>query len=88
MSTTPSFQAVYENGVLRPLEPLALPEHQVVSLTILPAGTANDVASANPSRQADVLEAWLDEVSRLPLEGPDDGLSNRDHDQILYGKPT
>ena len=29
-----TFGAVYENGVLRPLEPLRLAEHQCVSLTI------------------------------------------------------
>ncbi|MFO0897159.1 MAG: antitoxin family protein [Pirellulales bacterium] len=86
--STPSFQAVYENGVLRPLEPLALPEHQLVSLAIVPEEATDVVAPEDPSRQAKALEAWLDEVSRLPPEGPDDGLSNRDHDQILYGKPT
>jgi predicted DNA-binding antitoxin AbrB/MazE fold protein len=31
-----TFGAVYEKGVLRPLEPLALAEHQRVSLTIEP----------------------------------------------------
>ena len=31
---TRSVQAVYENGVLRPLEPLALREHQQVTVTV------------------------------------------------------
>ena len=31
---TRSLQAVYENGVLRPLEPLALKEHQQVTVTV------------------------------------------------------
>jgi predicted DNA-binding antitoxin AbrB/MazE fold protein len=31
---TRQVQAVYENGVLRPLEPLPLEEHQEVSVTI------------------------------------------------------
>jgi predicted DNA-binding antitoxin AbrB/MazE fold protein len=31
---TRSLQAVYENGVLRPLEPLAFSEHQQVTVTV------------------------------------------------------
>jgi predicted DNA-binding antitoxin AbrB/MazE fold protein len=82
--STPSFQAVYENGVLRPLAPLELAEHAVVSLAIMPVA-----APPVPRDEAsNALEAWLEEASRLPSEGPDDGLSNRDHDRILYGKPT
>ena len=33
---TKSLQAIYENGVLRPLEPLDLPEHQRVDLVLTP----------------------------------------------------
>lgn len=45
---TKSISAVYENGVLRPLQPLALPEHQQVhlSITVVP--------------DEDILAAWLD----------------------------
>jgi predicted DNA-binding antitoxin AbrB/MazE fold protein len=32
-----TIEAVYENGILRPLGPLALPEHQTVRITIEPA---------------------------------------------------
>jgi predicted DNA-binding antitoxin AbrB/MazE fold protein len=31
---TRSLQAIYENGVLRPLEPLTLKEHQQVTVTV------------------------------------------------------
>ena len=31
---TQSLQAVYEKGVLRPLEPLSLEEHQQVTVTV------------------------------------------------------
>jgi len=31
---TRSLQAIYEKGVLRPLEPLALQEHQLVTVTV------------------------------------------------------
>ena len=30
------FEAIYENGVLKPLEPIKLPEHQRVTITIQP----------------------------------------------------
>lgn len=31
-----TIEAVYENGVLKPKEPLPLPEHQQVQITVLP----------------------------------------------------
>ena len=40
-----TFEAVYENGVLRPLESLTLPNMQHVLVTISGAPTADDVAS-------------------------------------------
>jgi len=30
------FEAIYEDGVLKPLEPIKLPEHQRVTITIQP----------------------------------------------------
>jgi len=38
-----TFDAVYENGVLRPLESLALPnmQHVLVTISNAPAGTVN-----------------------------------------------
>jgi predicted DNA-binding antitoxin AbrB/MazE fold protein len=84
-----SFQAVFENGVLRPLEPLALPEHEIVSLTIVPAGVAPSPPadeSEEAARQADAWRKLLAELEQIPDAPDPDGLTNRDHDQILYGK--
>ena len=39
---TKKLQAVYENGVLRPLEPLPYKEHQQLSVTVSDAATAAD----------------------------------------------
>ena len=36
---TRQIEAVYENGVLRPLEPLLLKEHQKVSVTVSDSGS-------------------------------------------------
>jgi predicted DNA-binding antitoxin AbrB/MazE fold protein len=43
-----SLQAIYENGVLRPLEPLGLQEHQQVAITV------SELPVARPE------EEWLD----------------------------
>lgn len=36
-------------------------------------------------RQRQTLRGLLDELAVLPPTLPDDGLTNRDHDRILYG---
>jgi predicted DNA-binding antitoxin AbrB/MazE fold protein len=43
------FEAIYENGVLKPLEPIKLPEHQRVTITIQP------LLIENPDQE---LESW------------------------------
>lgn len=52
---THQVEAVYENGVLRPLEPLSLKEHQKVSVTISdtedPLASMIDYAFVESARQ-------------------------------------
>jgi len=43
------FEAIYEDGVLKPLEPIKLPEHQRVKITIQP------LLIGNPDQE---LESW------------------------------
>lgn len=43
------FEAIYEDGVLKPLEPIKLPEHQRVTITIQP------LLLENPDQE---LESW------------------------------
>jgi len=50
-------EAVYEHGVLRPLEPLALTESQRVQLTI------SDVTSTHSQRDLSVVERARAEVA-------------------------
>jgi predicted DNA-binding antitoxin AbrB/MazE fold protein len=67
-----TIDAVYENGVLRPLQPLPLREHEKVSLTIQPA--------VSPARRTAAMLPWtgsladldylIEDVENDPLEGP------------------
>jgi predicted DNA-binding antitoxin AbrB/MazE fold protein len=89
--STQSFQAVFENGVLRPLEPLELAEHAVVSLAIVPeAGDTTPPSAAEVAEAKRQGQAWrtlLEELAQVPDAPDSDGLTNRDHDRILYGNP-
>jgi len=82
---TRNLQAVYENGVLRPLEPLDLREKQIVNLTI------SDGAPQEPWLDAECLAACageaddtvsLDEVraalAKIPGSLTEDFIAERD----------
>jgi predicted DNA-binding antitoxin AbrB/MazE fold protein len=73
--------AVFSDGVFRPLVPVVMAEGTRVQVEVqdensLPA--ANDLQSS--------WQEFLKEVESLGDDSPNDGLTNRDHDQILYGK--
>ena len=72
---TRQVEAVYEQGRLRPLEPLELPEGARLRLILV----TRDEASARQT-PAEIMA----EIASLPLEGEDDGFSGRDHDSVLY----
>ncbi len=80
--------AVYENGVLKPVTPVALDEREQVHLVITPgvAAPADDPAELAPQRQA--LDALLAEFRALPQPANTDGFSGSDHDRVLYGRPA
>jgi predicted DNA-binding antitoxin AbrB/MazE fold protein len=77
--------AIYEDGVLRPFEPLNLPEREVVSLSISTATPSNDLRGEG-LRQRDALLAYVAKVESRPDDPPRDGFTNRDHDRLIYGK--
>lgn len=59
-------EAVYEHGVLRPLEPLQLAEHQRVRLTLDDAAPAPLVRpSAEPPQERKAEMEWLAQPSAL-----------------------
>jgi predicted DNA-binding antitoxin AbrB/MazE fold protein len=74
---TKQIEAVYEEGRLRPLEPLGLPEGARLSIILV---TRED---AQPQRTP---AETLAEIAALPLEGEADGFSGRDHDSVLYSQ--
>lgn len=81
------FNAVYENGVLRPLKPVDLREHEVVSVSV--TSTADDALNLDVgTKQRDILLAFATKMESLADGLPDDGATNRDHDRIIYGEPS
>jgi predicted DNA-binding antitoxin AbrB/MazE fold protein len=74
---TTQIEAVYEQGILRPLTPLDLAEGERVEIILLKH------AEKPPGQSAAAL---LAELAALPEEGPGDSFSGADHDAVLYGK--
>jgi predicted DNA-binding antitoxin AbrB/MazE fold protein len=72
--------AIYEGGVLRLTEPVAIPEGDRVEVIILSRAADAKEGSRSP---AEILA----EIAALPTAGGDPATS-RDHDQILYGGPA
>jgi predicted DNA-binding antitoxin AbrB/MazE fold protein len=72
---TKEIKAVYEDGLIRPLQPLELPEGSRLDVIVI---THEEVATNGNA--AEILE----EIAALPLEGANDAFAGRDHDSILY----
>jgi predicted DNA-binding antitoxin AbrB/MazE fold protein len=70
-----TLQAIYEQGMLRLMQPVDLPEGTSVKVII----TANDLTQEEKN-PADILA----QIAALPLEGDPENFSGRDHDRILY----
>jgi len=77
--------AVFDNGVFRPLEPLAIPDGLRVHLHV-ERRHADDSLQDKLRRRAE-LDEFLRVAAELPLQSPADGFSGADHDRLLYGKP-
>jgi predicted DNA-binding antitoxin AbrB/MazE fold protein len=74
--------AIYEDGVLKPLDPLNLAEHQRVGLSIGTSPTSETDLLASQRKAIEELDA---EIDGLPDNSPNDGFSAANHDRILYG---
>ena len=92
-SMSQEFHAIYEGGVFRPLTPLNPPELTPVTVVVeeplvQQRNGATTVAPAGLQQQQPALNAMFAVVDSLPQTSHNDGLSGRDHDQILYGSPN
>lgn len=72
---TMTIAAIYEKGVLRLMQPMALPEGTSVEIIVIPKQS-----HSQNKRPADILA----DIAALPLEENPDTFSGRDHDKILY----
>ena len=73
-----TINAIFENGVFRPTEPVTLSDGSHVELTVR---TDEPTALSNGSA-ADLLSR----LAAMPIEGQADAFSGADHDAILYGR--
>jgi predicted DNA-binding antitoxin AbrB/MazE fold protein len=69
-------EAIYEQGVLRLLQPLALAEGTRVTVIVI-----TQELPAESRTPADMLAA----IAALPMEAEGEEFSGRDHDKVLYG---
>ncbi|MEX2168419.1 MAG: antitoxin family protein [Pirellulales bacterium] len=74
--------AVFNARTFRPLEPVELAEGTPAVVQVESAQPA-----VSDEINEDTRKAWcdyLDRMERLPDNSPKDGLTNRDHDRIIY----
>ena len=74
---TKEIEAIYEHGMIRPLQPLELPEGARVDLIV--------VTHEEETTNANVAKI-LAEIAALPLEGSSENFAGSDHDSTLYPK--
>lgn len=77
--------AIYDNGVLKPLAPLALADQAQVKLTIETSQPSISLED-EIARQKAAMEELDREIAALPTTGRNDNWSVRQHDELLYGK--
>jgi len=74
---TKEIEAVYEQRMIRPLQPLELPEGARIDLIV--------ITHEQPKTNGNAAKI-LAEIAALPLEGSSDAFAGREHDSILYPK--
>lgn len=79
-----TIEAVYEHGVLRPLEPLALPEGARVRVSVAGKAESDEEPPKKVSEPQKTPAEILAEIAALTIEGKQDRFSGRDHDKVLY----
>ncbi len=72
---TKEIEAIYEQGMIRPLQPLELPEGARLDLIV--------ITHEQPETNGNAAEI-LAEIAALPLERLSDAFPGREHDSLLY----
>jgi predicted DNA-binding antitoxin AbrB/MazE fold protein len=70
---TKEIEAVYEHGIIRPLQPLELPEGSRLDVIVI---------THEPTKANGNVAETLAEIADLPLEGETDTFFDRDHLQL------
>ncbi|HYF48403.1 MAG TPA: antitoxin family protein [Planctomycetota bacterium] len=78
-----TIKAVVENGMLKPLEELKLPDGTLVDAQLTPAVNGDRTQRIEEQRRA--VDRLLKRLDAIPQKPSDDKFSARDHDAILYG---
>lgn len=79
--------AIYEDGVFRPILPVELAEKARVRLIVQDAPADADEAEI-AALQRKAMEELDAELEHIPDGSPDDGFTAADHDRVLYGRPA
>ncbi|UBF26465.1 DUF104 domain-containing protein [Kovacikia minuta CCNUW1] len=72
---TITIEAVYEQGLLRLLQPLPLAEGTRIEIIVISTEVQSEIKT--PGKV-------LAEIAAMPLEGSNNEFSGKDHDSILY----
>jgi predicted DNA-binding antitoxin AbrB/MazE fold protein len=80
---TYQFDAIFDNGVIKPIEPLVLPNQSRLKVTVEAAESTSSADAVLADQQAAIRELWT-ELDKLPQHKNNDGWSVRDHDRLLY----
>ncbi len=75
---TITVKAIYEHGILRPIEPISLVEGTRVEVTVIVP--ASEPVEKTP---AEIPAA----IAAMPIEGSEEKFSAQDHDRVLYTQP-
>ena len=75
--------AIFDAGVFRPLEPVDLAEGTQVVVQV--QGSMLPLSDEVDEETRRAWHKYLDRMESLPDNSPRDGLTNRDHDRVIYG---
>lgn len=79
------FDAIFDRGVFRPLEPVNLPDQTRVHLQVQGEAAVDRCEADELSQQQLATQELVAWVRAQPVEPAGERVSAQDHDQILYG---